>query len=127
MTRLLGILIMVLVAYGLLMASDPNARSVGVHQDMAKRLGFYGVITLGAGLLIISGGIDLSIGSVVGFGAVVFALLVEARWPAGLALAAVLAGGAVIGMCHGLLVTRLGLQPFLVTLCGLFVYRGLSR
>jgi ribose transport system permease protein len=127
MTRLLGVLVMVVAAYGLLMASDPSARSVGVHQDMAKRLGFYGIITLGAGVLIISGGIDLSIGSVVGLGAVVFALLLEKHWPAWLALVAVLGGSALIGVFHGLLVTRLGLQPFLVTLCGLFIYRGLSK
>ena len=38
-----------------------------------------------------------------------------------------LAGSALIGLCHGLLVTKLKLQPFLVTLCGLFIYRGIAR
>jgi ribose transport system permease protein len=46
-------------------------------------------------------------------------------WPA--AVIAVLALGAVLGAFHGLLVTRLGLQPFIVTLCGLLLYRGLAR
>jgi ribose transport system permease protein len=126
-SRLLGVVVMVLAAYAMLMLSDPFARKVGVHQDMAKRLGFYGVITVGAGLLIVSGGIDLSIGSVVGLGAVTFSLMLEAGWPAWRALAAVLVQSALIGLTHGLLVTRLGLQPFLVTLCGLFVYRGLAK
>ncbi len=127
MSRLLGILALVLVLYGALMTSDENASSLINHQDIGRRIGFYGVITLGAGVLIISGGIDLSIGSVVGFGAVCFALFLERGWSPFASLALVLAMGAVIGLINGLLVTRLRLQPFLVTLCGLFVYRGLAR
>jgi ribose transport system permease protein len=54
-------------------------------------------------------------------------MLVEWRWPASVALAAVLAFGACLGAAHGLLVTRLRLQPFIVTLCGLLLYRGAAR
>jgi ribose transport system permease protein len=127
MKRLLGVLLMVCLLYLGLMMSDENARSAGNQQTIANRLGFYGVLTVGVGILIISGGIDLSIGSVVGLGAVVFALLLEKQIPPALAALIVLAGGAGIGLIHGLLVTQLGLQPFLVTLCGLFIYRGLAR
>ncbi len=127
MKRLLGILLMVSLLYCGLMLSDENARSSGNQQTIANRLGFYGVLTVGVGILIIAGGIDLSIGSVVGLGAVVFALLLEKQVPPGLAAAIVLLGAALIGLIHGLLVTQLGLQPFLVTLCGLFIYRGLAR
>ena len=127
MKRLLGVLLMVCLLYLGLMLSDENARSSGNQQTIANRLGFYGVLTVGVGILIISGGIDLSIGSVVGLGAVVFALLLEKQVAPLLAAAIVLAGGAGIGLIHGLLVTQLGLQPFLVTLCGLFIYRGLAR
>jgi len=128
--RLLGVFLLVLVLYALLMALHPAARSVSGHQNLAQRLGFYGILTLGAGLLIVSGGIDLSIGSVVGLGAVCMALLLEEGPLAGKPIAAVgvvLAGAALIGLGHGLLVTKLGLQPFLVTLCGLFIYRGLAQ
>jgi ribose transport system permease protein len=127
MKRLLGILLMVGLLYTGLMLSDENARSLGNQQTIANRLGFYGVLTVGVGVLIISGGIDLSIGSVVGLGAVAFALLLEKQISPWLATVIVLLGGAVIGLTHGLLVTQLGLQPFLVTLCGLFIYRGLAR
>jgi ribose transport system permease protein len=127
MTRMIGVLVMVLALYGVLMCLDENARSLGNQQTIAGRLGFYGVLTVGAGILIISGGIDLSIGSVVGLGAVCFAGLLQMRVHPVLAAAAVLAGSVVIGLCHGLLITKLRLQPFLVTLCGLFVYRGLAR
>jgi ribose transport system permease protein len=127
MKRVLGILLIVTLLYVLLMTSDANARSLSNQQTIASRLGFYGVLTVGVGVLIVAGGIDLSIGSVVGLGAVVFALLLGRQVPPGMAAVIVLAGSALIGLAHGLLVTQLGLQPFLVTLCGLFIYRGLAR
>src|SRR5262249_52395721 len=123
----LGIFLMVACLYGGLMASDENARSSSNQQNIANRLGYYGVFTVGVGVLIIAGGIDLSIGSVVGLGAVSFALLLDKKVAPGAALALVLAGSGLIGLFHGLLVTKLRLQPFLVTLCGLFIYRGLAR
>jgi ribose transport system permease protein len=90
-------------------------------------MGFYGVFTLGMGLLIIVGGIDLSIGAVAGLCAVCFVLFMERGASAYVSLALVLGIGAAIGLLNGLLITGLRLQPFLVTLCGLFVYRGLAR
>lgn len=128
--RLLGVFLLVVILYALLTAFYPAARSALNHQNLAQRLGFYGVLTLGAGLLIVSGGIDLSIGSVVGLSAVSLALLLEKGPLAGTPSAAVLVvllGAGLIGLGHGLLVTKLRLQPFLVTLCGLFIYRGLAQ
>ena len=127
MNRLIGIGVMVLVLYGLLVGSYETARSVNNHLDLARRLGFYGILTLGVGVLIISGGIDLSIGSLVGLSAVTFGTLVQAQRPGRVGGVSRFAGAAVIGLFHGLLVTKLRLQPFLVTLCGLFIYRGLAR
>ena len=127
LSRLLGVGLMVLVLYAVLMGMDANARSLRNQQTMAGRLGFYGLITVGSGILIIAGGIDLSIGSVIGLGAVCFSLMLQRQIPPEVAALAVTAGGALIGLLHGLLVTKLKLQPFLVTLCGLFIYRGLAR
>jgi ribose transport system permease protein len=118
---------MVLALYVVLLASNANARSWDNQQTIMSRLGFYGVLTLGVGVLIIGGGIDLSIGSVVGLTAVGFVLLAKNGVHPYLAAALVVAGGVVMGIAHGLLVAKLRLQPFLVTLCGLFVYRGLAR
>ncbi|HEX4589697.1 MAG TPA: ABC transporter permease [Gemmataceae bacterium] len=127
MSRLIGIALMVLVLYGLLVGNYETARSANNHLDLMRRLGFYGILTIGVGVLIISGGIDLSIGSLVGLSAVAFGTLVQGGMPAGLAALIVVAASSLIGLFHGLLVTRLRLQPFLVTLCGLFIYRGLAR
>lgn len=126
MARLIGVLVMVLVLYGILMGCFEKAQSLNNHQVLARRLGFYGVLTLGVGVLIVSGGIDLSIGSLVGLCAVYFGLLIQ-HWPPVLAAGVVILGAALIGLVHGLLITQLNLQPFLVTLCGLFMYRGLAR
>jgi len=126
MRRILGILILVLVLYGMILGTDSKARTVRNHQQIAERLAFYGVLTLGAGVLIISGGIDLSIGAVVCLSSVLLALLLRNSVAAPLAVLIVLSLSVLIGIFHGLLVTRLGLQPFIITLCGLFIYRGLS-
>jgi ribose transport system permease protein len=125
-SRFLGVFALVAALYVALM-TRPNAATLSNHQILANRLGFYGVLTLGVGLLIISGGIDLSIGSVVGLSAVGFAALMARGVGPVPAMLAVLAGAAAIGLAHGLLITGLRLQPFLVTLCGLFAYRGLAR
>jgi ribose transport system permease protein len=126
MSRVLGILVIVVALYGLILASDARARTVQNHQRIAERLALYGLLTLGAGVLIISGGIDLSIGSVFALAAIGLGLLLSKRVPVGLAVSAVVVGAVLIGLLHGLLVTRLRLQPFIVTLCGLFIYRGLA-
>lgn len=141
MKKLLGILVFLGVLYIALLSADPNAGSLQNHFNLGRRIGLYGIITLGAGMLIITGGIDLSIGSVVGLSATLLAMLLlgapwpwplnqvlaATRWPPYLALLAVLGLGALIGLLNGLLVTKLKVQAFVVTLCGLFVYRGMAR
>jgi ribose transport system permease protein len=127
MTRVLGALLMVAVVYVILMGCFPDARSLENHQTLARRLGFYGVLTLGVGVLIVAGGIDLSIGSLVGLAAVAFGMLLEAKLTPVLAATLVVGAATLVGLFHGLLVAKLRLQPFLVTLCGLFMYRGLAR
>ncbi|HVS35072.1 MAG TPA: ABC transporter permease [Gemmataceae bacterium] len=125
--RLVGVLVMLLLLWVALLVRIPFSKALDIHQSIAQDAGLYGLPTVGVGVLIISGGIDLSIGSVVGLGAVCFGLMVEKQVSPWTAALVVLAGSALIGVAHGLLVTRLRLQPFLVTLCGLFIYRGLAK
>lgn len=127
MNRLLGILVINIALLGVLVATDPGARSVSNFQNLGKRLGVYGVPTIGAGVLIIAGGIDLSVGSVIGLSAVSLALLIEQGVPPALAIALVLVMATGIGFLQGLLVAKGKLQPFVVTLCGLFIYRGIAQ
>lgn len=125
MKKIVGILVFLLILYGALLLADPGARSAANHFNLGKRIGLYGIVSLGAGILIITGGIDLSIGSVAGLSATLLAvLLMDYHWRPLEAMGAVLLLGLVIGLVNGLLVTRLKVQAFVVTLCGLFIYRG---
>ncbi len=88
----------------------------------------FGILSIGVAFVIITGGIDLSIGSVIGLVACLLPMLiVEQGMSPWLAIAIVMAVSGGIGLLHGLLITRLDLQPFVVTLCGLLFYRGFSR
>jgi ribose transport system permease protein len=105
-----------------------------------RDIGLYGIIAVGVAFVIVTGGIDLSIGSVIGFTGVLFAMLVTDGVPEfidsspnrepltpGMAFTVIISLSLLIGLIHGLLITKLRLQPFLVTLCGLFIYRGVAR
>ncbi len=139
MKRILGVLGLLVVLYAGLVgtyvenapplepASKTQERILGNLIDVGNIQGRYGLITVGAALVIITGGIDLSIGSVVGLAAVLFGVFMEAGVHPFAAVPLVVLCGAVIGLGNGLLITLLRLQPFLVTLCGMFVYRGAAR
>jgi ribose transport system permease protein len=128
MKKLIGIGLFLLLLYVGVLLGDPSASSLQNHINLGTRIGHYGIISLGAGLLIIAGGIDLSIGAVVGLIATLLAiLLVDYRWPPALAILTVLATGMAIGLINGLLITKLKIQAFVVTLCGLFIWRGVAR
>ena len=96
--------------------------------NLTQRTALISILALGAGVVIVAGGIDLSIGSVVCLAGIMTPwLLVEHGWSAWAVIPLVLAMSATIGLFHGVLITRLRLQPFLVTLCGLLLYRGIAR
>ena len=75
-----------------------------------------------------TGGIDLSLGSLVCLvGCLTPWLIIDVGIPAPWVLSGLLLLSLGLGLLHGVLVTKLRLQPFLVTLCGLFIYRGVTR
>lgn len=90
-------------------------------------VGLFGILSLAQAIVIITGGIDLSVGSVAALVGISAAMLMDRGWPPVLALPVVLAGAAMIGAWHGALITKARIQPFIVTLCGLFLYRGIAR
>jgi len=97
-------------------------------ENLLQRVGMYGVLSIAASFVIVTGGIDLSIGSVVCVaGCVLPHLIASLGLPPFLALPLVLALCCAIGLWHGILVAVVRLQPFVVTLCGLLLYRGLMR
>ena len=96
-------------------------------QNIIRWTSLFGVISIGVAFVIITGGIDLSIGSLIGLVGCLLPMLLAAGYAPTVALVAVVVLSLVIGLMHGLLITRLGLQPFVVTLCGLLFYRGFAR
>jgi ribose transport system permease protein len=119
---------LLVVLCAIVTALNPRFMSPANLQNTARLIGAFGIFSLGLGLVIISGGIDLSVGSAFALLGVLLSIMLtewHLPWPA--AVVVIIALGALVGVFHGVLITRLGLQPFIVTLCGLLLYRGLAR
>lgn len=121
---LIGLLIVILIFY----AIPPHAPLQLAHlRTIAVHMVIVGIAALGMTVLIISGGIDLSVGSVIALCSVTTALTLKAGWPLPAALLVSLATGAACGLYNGLLITLLRLPPFIATLGTLGFYRGLAK
>ncbi len=127
MKKILGIVGLLIAVFTLTWAIEPKFASAYNLQNIVRWTSLFGIISIGAAFVIITGGIDLSIGSLIGLVGCLLPMLLAAGYSAPLALLAVLALSLAIGLLHGLLITRIQLQPFVVTLCGLLLYRGLGR
>ncbi len=119
---LLGLILIVVVFASLspVFLTKPNLINI-LQQSSINAL-----IALGMTLVIISGGIDLSVGPTAALSAVIGATLMVAGVPVPLAIMASLGVGMLCGMFNGVLVAYGGLQPFIVTLGGLSLFRALS-
>jgi len=84
------------------------------------------VLAVGMTFVILSGGIDLSVGSVVALSTMIAAKTLEMGWSPYLSMATVLLVGTLLGTLMGLLIHYLDIQPFIATLAGLFLARGLT-
>jgi len=128
MKKILGIFSLLVAICAVTAILNPNFLSAYNLQNTLRWTSLFGIISIGAAFVIITGGIDLSIGSVVGLiGCLMPYLLMHHEWGVGTALLAVGLISISIGLVHGLLITKLKLWPFVVTLCGLLIYRGIAR
>ena len=83
------------------------------------------VLAVGMTFVILTGGIDLSVGSVVALSTVIVATTLRSGWPMPLAVGTVLVVGPLLGLLMGLAIEYFDIQPFIVTLAGMFLARGL--
>ncbi|MEO8078379.1 MAG: ABC transporter permease [Acidobacteriota bacterium] len=128
MRKEFALFLLLVVLCAIVTALNPRFVSASNLQNTGRLIGAFGIFSLGLGLVIMTGGIDLSVGSAFALLGVLLSIMLtewHVAWP--LAVLALLAVGAFLGWIHGMLITRLGLQPFIVTLCGLLLYRGLAR
>ncbi len=124
----LGLFLLIVVVGVVVATMNPRFLSPINLANTANLIGLFGLFSIGEGFVIITGGIDLSIGSIFALLGVIFIdLLVTYQLSWGLATLIIVLGGVVLGAIHGFLVTRMRLQPFIVTLCGLLIYRGVAR
>jgi len=118
-------LVVVALAFGALIG--PQFFAAANLELMARQTVIVCVAALGMTMIIVSGGIDLSVGSIVALSTVVTAVLLQqGAGPLAAALGAV-AAGALCGAINGLLITRLGVVPFIVTLGTMLLVRGAAK
>ncbi len=128
MKKELGIFILLVVLCVIVAVNEPRFLSPVNLQNTAKLIGAYGLLGLGLGAVIITGGIDLSVGSVLALLGVLLSMAVKEWGVPGFAAVLLVIGAAMaLGWLHGFLIARIRIQPFIVTLCGLLFYRGLAR
>jgi len=116
------------IACGVLFNADGAFYEWHTHRDMLRYISVYGILACGMTLVIITAGIDLSVGSILGLVAVLFSILtIHLGWSAWLAVPASLLAGVACGVVSGALIARYGLQPFIVTLAMMVFARGLAK
>lgn len=116
----LGLMVLVLAVF------IPQFRDLQNIINITRNFSFVGIVAMGMTLVILTGGIDLSVGSVWGMTAVIVAFLLTHGWPVPLAILVSLLAAAGIGLMNGLCITRLKMSPFVPTLATLSIARSFA-
>ncbi len=120
--------LLVVFALGLIYNAGGAFFQWGTHRDMLRQVSVYGILACGMTIVIIAGGIDLAVGSILGLSAVVFALAsIHWGWPAWQAIGLTLVTGAACGALAGGVIARFSIQPFIATLAMMVFARGLAK
>lgn len=124
--RELNVLFIVVIAGFIISLIKPTFMTQFNIQVILRQLAVFGILAIAETFVIIVLGIDLSVGSVVAFGGILTAIIINATGSALLAIFGVLGVAVFIGFYHGFMVTRIKMAPFIVTLGSLSLFRGLS-
>ncbi len=122
----LTLLVLLALLWVLLAFSTSSFWTYGNITNLLRQGAMTAILAIGETFVIITGGIDLSVGAVVGFTSVVIAWLLTHGYPIWGAIIITLAFGLVIGVFHGFGITKLGLPPFIMTLATLTALRGIG-
>jgi ribose transport system permease protein len=124
----LGLLVLILLVGTIVAIINPRFLYAANISNTANQIGLFGIISIAQAFVILTGGIELSVGAIVALLGVLFIDLVanvHVHWA--LAALVIVGAGMLMGLVHGALVARVGMQPFVVTLCALLIYRGTAR
>ena len=120
--------LLLVILLGMLFNADGSFFKWGTHRDMFRQVSVYGILACGMTLVIITGGIDLSVGSILGLTAVLFSIFtIHWGWSPVLAIPAVLAAGLLCGAVSGGITAFFRIQPFIATLAMMVFARGLAK
>lgn len=123
-----GMIIALILITGLffLLTDGVNLKPLNLT-NLILQNGFILVLAIGMVLVIITGNIDLSVGSVVAFiGAIAGVLIINMNVPVWLAVIIAIAAGVLIGIWQGFWIAYVGIPSFIVTLAGMLIFRGLT-
>jgi ribose transport system permease protein len=120
-------LLLVIAIFAVLSESPGRFLSLSNFRIVLSQTVIVGIGAVGMTIIIVSGGIDLSPGSVIALTGVACALALQRGWPPLLALAVAVAVGGVVGLVNGLAITTLRVVPFIATLGMLGIARGLAK
>ena len=123
--RLLPFLTLAALFLGLCVAS-PHFLTETNLSSVVRQTAVINIMALGMTMIIICGGIDLSVGSILAMGGLIGAMAMEKGWPIAAGVLAGILTGMVCGWANGFLTTRLRINPFIVTLGTLGIIRGLA-
>jgi ribose transport system permease protein len=122
-----GVVLACVVVFVVIALNASTYASVGNMQVMGRDLAETGILAIGESLVILTGGIDLSVGALAGLAGILTAWFnVNAGLPALVAILFTLAICAVVGLWHGTMVTRLNVPPFVITLVTYTIANGLA-
>ena len=128
MKKSIGIAIILLAIVIATAILSPNFLSAYNLENLLRRTALFGILSIGVGFVILTAGIDLSIGGVVCLAGILTPyLLTQMGWTPTETIGAILLMSLAIGILQGSLVAYGRIQPFLVTLCGLLIFRGVAR
>ena len=119
---IVGLAFVILIFSGSRGFLTPLNVSIVLTQTVIVALG-----AIGMTMIIVGGGIDLSVGSIVALTSVVAAIAIKSGWPLPLVIAAAVAAGGVCGLANGTIIACFGMTPFIVTLGMMGVARGLAK
>lgn len=123
--RLLPFVTLIVLVVALTIATPHFFTAINLA-SVARQTAVINIIALGMTLVIITGGIDLSVGSTLAIAGLFGSMAIKAGQPVLIAIAIGVGSGMLCGLLNGLMITRLRISPFIVTLGTLEAYRGLA-
>ena len=122
----LTLVALLLLLWAILAIATPNFLTERNIPNLLRQGSMIAILALGETFVIITAGIDLSVGAIAGFSTVVVAELIQAGVPVWLAIVITLLVGLAVGVFHGFGITKMGLPPFIITLATLTSLRGIG-